>query len=126
MLCWKHPGLSEDMGSRLQVTSSLLLPCPPPQPPHGTAGDDAVSLWSMQTKTQTWTPDPQLLRIPTPSFHLCRITVTNRNLQYLSFLLCTLHGHQPHTLVSTSTHTYPHLQLQHRRQTIFFVLLLDC
>lgn len=89
VLCCKPPGLSEDMGARLQVTSSLLLPCPPPQPPHGTADDDAVSLWSTQTKTQTWSPDPQLLRIPTLSFHLCRITVANRNLQYLSFLLYT-------------------------------------
>lgn len=45
-------------GFLMQVTTTSLLPCPPQQPPHGTADNDAVGLWSTQDPDPD--PDPQL------------------------------------------------------------------
>lgn len=79
----------------------------PQQPPHGTADNDAVGLWSTQTD-QAPDPDPdqdpQLLRIPTLSLPLLPSPAATHS----AFLFSFVPGRQPSAPAPTPAPTHPH------------------
>lgn len=97
-------------------------PCPPQQqPPHGTADDDAVGLWSTQTgdpdPDQDPDPDPLLLllRIPPLSLCLCRRHQSQHPVHLFSRLCPGVSHLHPHP--------HPHRHLQHRPRGTFLLFL---